>query len=191
MKVHICRSKAVDKKYCFVSRHVSPLKSPISRGGELVPVMQEFGVERIDLELDEDRGALELPDLLGNGLNYLVMRSHVAETIGREFALGPHETAPIALINKKKRVHSSDYVVVNPHGRVECLDLERSQMDKNDPEFVRLLGKYSLLESAIPVDRDIFRVKGLAAGYLFSGRLVDFIRAQQYTNFQFDDVPVS
>jgi len=153
--------------------------------------MEEKGAKRVDLEIDEDQGGLELPDLVGTRLNYLIMRTAVAETIEEKFNLGPHEVAPAALINKKKRVHSTDYTVVNPHGRLECIDPNRSDLDGGEEIFVKIFGKWALKGDTIPTDRDIFRVKGLPSGYFFTERLVEFIGEQKYTNFEFGDVTVS
>jgi hypothetical protein len=157
----------------------------------LTPVLERKGASRVDLDLDEDRGGLDLPDLVGGRLNYLVMRNAVVEAIAAKFTLDPHDRAAVALINSKKRVHSGDYTVVNPHGQVDCIDPAHSELDDGDETFVRIFGKWALKATAIPKDRDIFRVKGLASGYIFSERLVDFIRDKQYTNFQFTDVTVS
>jgi len=191
MKVYRCESKATDRKYCFVSRHISPFDGPMSEGKPLTPVLEKKGASRVELDLDEDRGGLELPDLVGGRLNYLVMRNAVAAAIAAKFKLDPHDEAPVALINSKKRLHSGDYTVVNPHGHVDCLDPEQSELDGSDEMFVRIFGKWALKASAIPKDRDIFRVQGLASGYIFSERLVDFILEKKYTNFKFADVTVS
>lgn len=190
MKVFICKSQATDKKFCYVSRHISALSSPLARGLPLTPLMEEYGESRVDLTLDEDRGGLELPDLVGNRLNYLILRNTVASALAKKFDFGPCEQAPVALINKKKRVHSADYVVVNPQGQLDVLDPERTELDGSGELFVKIFGKWALKPDAIPTDRDIFRVKGLPAGYFFSERIVDFIRGQKYTNVELTDVTV-
>ena len=152
-------------------------------------MLREHGAERVDFEIDEDSGALELPDLVGNRLNYLVMRNPVVEAIDAKFKFGPHDKAAVALLKKRKKVHSTDYKVINPHGQVDAIDKNQSELDADGD--VQIFGKYALSAAKIPKDRDIYRVKGLVAGYLFSERLVDFIRAQKYTNFEFSEVRVS
>lgn len=189
MKIFMCSSKAADRKFCYVSRHISPYDAPMSQGKPLLPLLQEFGAERVDFEIDEDRGGLELPDLVGNRLNYLVMRNPVVEAIDAKFEFGPHEKAAVALLKKRKKVHSADYTVINPHGQVDVLDESQSEFDAGG--FVQIFGKYALSAAKIPKDRDVYRAKGLVSGYLFSERLVDFIRAQHYTNFEFTEVRVS
>jgi hypothetical protein len=191
MKVFNCGSEATDPKFCFVSSHTSAYDGPMAEGTPLRPLLQEFGDERVSFEIDEDEGGLELPDLVGNQLNYLVMRTPVLAAIEKKFQLGPHDTAPAALLKKRKKVHSTDYTVVNPHGHVECLDASRSELEAGGEPIVRIFGRYALKGSAIPKDRDIFRVKGLVSGYIFTGRLVEFIREQKYTNFGFTEITVS
>src|SRR5262249_4830232 len=71
------------------------------------------------------------------------------------------------------------------------LDWERSDLNTNtENPLVRIFGKWSLKADRVPADRDLFRVKGLI-GYLFSERLVDFIRKQKFKNFEFEDAKLS
>lgn len=192
MKLYLCKCTASDKRYCLVTRHGSPFSYPLAHGVEVAPSMAEEGADAVTYELDETRGALELPDLVGTNLNFLILRKACSESILAQHELGPHEVVPAILVNSKERVHSSDYVVVNPHGKVECLDVARSDTrGSGDKVSVKLFGKFWLKKSLVPPDRDIFRVKGLAVGYVFSERLVEHIRQQGFTNFVFEDIQLS
>lgn len=93
--------------------------------------------------------------------------------------------------NEKKRIHTNDVLVVNPLNAVDCLDWDRSQLDGDvENPMVRIFGKWSIKAERIPPDLDLFRVKGLI-GYLFSERLVEFIRNQKFEGFAFDEAPQS
>lgn len=191
MKLHLCKSLASDKRYCLVTRHGSPFSYPLAHGVEVGSRMTEHGADAVTYELDESRGALDLPDMVGTNLNFLILRKACADAILAESELGSHEVIPAVLVNAKKRVHSSDYVVINPHGKIECLDTARSDMDDDDDDpSVAIFGKFWLKAALVPPKRDIFRVKGLI-GYVFSERLVELIRQQGFTNFVFEDIQLS
>jgi hypothetical protein len=190
MKLYRCDLNPTDPRFCFVSHHMSPFDGPMAEGTPLAPVMKRKNVSQIRLDLDRDAGGVVLPDLVANRLNYLVVKRAVASIIEDRFALGPHEVAPVVLVDGA-RTHSDDYAVINPHGQVDCLDVTRSELDgDSDQVFVRIFGSWAVNPAAIPSDRDIFRIRGLASGYIFTERLVDLIRAQRFTNFEFADVTV-
>ncbi|MCX4242252.1 hypothetical protein [Paraliomyxa miuraensis] len=192
MKLYLCKCSASDKRYCLVTRHGSPFSYPLAHGVEVASRMEDKGVEAVTFDLDEARGALELPDLVGTNLNFLILRKLCADAILGQHDVGEHEVVSAVLVNSKERVHASDYVVLNPHGKVECLDTVRSEMDDDDDDpAVALFGKFWLKAALVPPGRDIFRVKGLTVGYVFSERLVEFIRAQGFSNFVFEDVQLS
>jgi hypothetical protein len=192
MKIYLCKATPTDKQYCVVSRHLSPLSAPLLSGAPVAPVMERIGATRVEFEIDEDRGGLVLPDLVGARLNYLIISATAIKELSN-LELGPHELVPAALFNKKKRLHAEGYGVLNPLGQVDCLDPSRSDLDDDGDGriFVKLFGKYALKANAIPADRHVFRVKGLAVGYMFSERAVEVIRNRNLTNFEFTDVPVS
>ncbi|MFV8749014.1 double-CXXCG motif protein [Nannocystaceae bacterium ST9] len=170
----LCKSETNDLRYCRSGRGPNTVKVSPS----------------VPLHLDEQRGGLDLPDLVANSINYLILRRPVAATILADFDAGPHELLPVTLINAKGRVHSTDYVILNPLGKIDCLDVARSDMDDDeDDPAVALFGEFHLRAEAIPADRDIFRVKGIVVGYVFSERLVAFIRQRGYSNFVFEEIP--
>lgn len=191
MKLYHCTSDPSDSRYCLVSSHGSPLSDPLAEGEPVQPVLDELQTDVVRLTLDESDGGLDRPDLVGNDQNYLLLRRGCADAILAGFSAGPHELVPVTLINKKKRVHADDYAVLNPLGKVDCLDVARSEMDGDaDNPAVRIFGKFALKAAALPADRDIFRVPGLM-GYMFSERLVEFIQRREFTNFVFSPVQLS
>lgn len=193
MKIHLCAGAASNRRYCVVTRHPSPLSYPLAHGADAKPVMEEFSLDTVPLDLDETTGGLVLPDMVGNDQNYLILRRPCADALLESFSLGPHEVLPATLFNKKRRIHADDYVVLNPLGKIDCLDVECSDMDDDgdDEPSVQLFGSFALDRARIPEDWDIFRVRGVLLGYMFSERIVDFIRQQGYTNFVFETVTLS
>ncbi len=178
-----------NRVFCFVSPR-------LSCGGKLLvgeparPVMEHDDVAVLDLDMVEDRGGLKLPDFVGNTALLLALSKACADALA-QLDLGTHELLPARLINEKKRVHSDGYVVLNPLGHIDCLDLKRSDLAKDTKQpRVRALGKYFLEKSSIPETLDLFRARGVG-GFICSQRLVQSVEKHKFTNFAFTPVQLS
>lgn len=192
MKMYFYDLERCEDRYCVLVGVRNPYAWELSLGEPAAALMKERGDKVMRLNIDEATGGLDLPDAVPNTDNLLVLRRRCADPILERFELGEHEALPVVLINSKGRVHAKDYVVVNPFGHVDCLDMERSEMDGDeDDPTVRIFGKFWLEAARVPTDRDIFRVRGVGHGYMFSERLVAFIREQGFTNFVLHEVQLS
>lgn len=179
-----------DEKYCFV-KGFSIYATRLMRGGEVLPEMLRKGVAKLEYRLDEDEGGLEIGDYFTTTSNQLLVSSRFADAIAGKFDLGRYEFVPARVKNEKGRIHVPDMVVINPIEAVDCLDWEASDVDADaDNPMVGAFGAWRLKESRIPPGRDLFRVKGLI-GYLFSERLVEFIRQEGFKNFAFEPAVLS
>lgn len=180
----------LDRRYCAIQPRVPYADAP-AFGEPTLPLMRECGEEVMPLHLDEAAGGLALPDRVANVYDLLVLRSACAEAIVKVHDLGPHELIPAVLINAKGRVHAEDYVVLNPLGSFDCLDVARSQMGGTpDDPYVRLGGSFCFDRARIPRGRDLLRVDKIAAGYALSDRLHAFIDHHGFTNFDLREVPL-
>ena len=189
MKLFILDDIETDARYCRVDVTVA-CNDALTDGERALPELERQEIDVLELQMDEDEGGLELPDYVGNADNALVLRRACAEAIVAGFVVGEHELLPAQLINEKGRVHSDDYVILNPLGQAECLHLEASEMDGDEEEpMVKIMGRWYLSSELVPRDRDLFRVKGVI-GYVLSERLVAFIEAEGFTNFHFLPVAV-
>lgn len=189
MKLFLLEDIETDRRYCFANATL-PCGADISEGYPASPDIERLALDVLDLPMDEDEGGLELPDYVSNTDNMLILRRTCAEAIVTGFTVGEHEILAARLINEKQRVHSEDYVILNPLGKLECLDRERSDMDDSEDPWVNPWGKWYVRRALVPTDRDLFRVVGVL-GYFFSERLVSFIQAQGFTNFRFRPVLLS
>lgn len=190
MKIFLLEDTETDPRYCFVDPTL-PCGADISEGFPAAPELERLGLDVLDLPMDEDEGGLEPADYVSNTDNMLILRRACADAIVAGSRVGEHEILPARLINAKQRVHADDYVILNPLGKFECVDRERSDMDQGveDP-WVNPWGKWYLRRTLVPTDRDLFRVVGVL-GYLFSERLVELIGAQGFTNLRFRPVLLS
>ena len=190
MKLYHLDPIAFDPRYCFVDVRIA-VAGEIATGVPALPRMHKLEKDAFDLTMDEDAAGLELPDYVGNVSNVLPLRRSVAETFAEKFDLGEHELIPVRLINSKERVHSDEYVILNPLGLVECLDRDVSEMDGDeDDPMVVIMGQWALRSQEVPPGRDLLRAIGVSE-YIFSERLVDFIAAEGLTNFTFHPVQVT
>jgi hypothetical protein len=179
-----------DAKFCHVTGAFF-CGTQLLNGGPILQPMKEWGLDRLTYTLDEEEGGLRVGDYLTNTQSELVLKRACAEAIVTDFAVGPYELIPAEVKNEKGRIHAADVVVLHPVLTNDCLDWEKSQLgrDKEYP-LVRLFGAWSLKGEKIPPDLDLFRVKGLL-GFIFSERLVEFIRQKGFENFVFENAKVT
>lgn len=190
MKLFLLEDVQTDPRYCFVASEL-PCGAELSDGEPAAPDIERLELDVLELQMDEDQGGLERPDYVSNTDNMLLLRSSFADAIVDGFEVGPHELWPARLINEKQRIHAEDYTVLNPLGRFDCLDRALSEIDESTEEpMVNPWGKWLLRGSLVPADRDLFRVAGVL-GYVFSERLVSFIRAGGMTNLAFVPIPIT
>lgn len=79
---------------------------------------------------DRDPG-IKLASLLGNTLSFLVV--HQAMKVALEAVCQCEiEYLPVRVLNHKKRVHSTEYWIVNPLGTVDLVDRGASEIDFDD-----------------------------------------------------------
>ena len=62
----------------------------------------------------------------------------------------------MSIFNHKKRLASADYVIINPLGVVDCLDLEKCVIERDDGEVVEV-EEITLSRRKIDAKKAIFR----------------------------------
>jgi hypothetical protein len=81
------------------------------------------------MQLAEENPGVTLTPLLGNTVSYLIVDRATSEIILRHCAGVPLEILPFTLLDHRGRVHSRDYVVLNPLGSRDCVDARASDID--------------------------------------------------------------
>jgi hypothetical protein len=179
-----------NEDYCFVP-------TP-PRGGEMTAydlrlgqrIADEYpnGVGEMTLQLGADHPGLELTSYIGNTDSMLVVDRKTAAII-QSHNVGEIELIPFKLLNHKGRVHSKDYVFMNPIGCVDCLNHERSVItrDEDDGSFVRV-ERVVLAAAKLTDVPDLFRIKEALDCYVFSEKLVNDLRNKGCTNCDFEEL---
>ena len=101
---------------------------------------------------------VRLPDVLYNLDSLLVVARDAAEAAG--LAEAAHlELLDVAVYNHKDRPTERAYVIVNPLGTVDCLDLGASQVEMNpiDPDLISVCYGLAVDADRLDPERSVFR----------------------------------
>ena len=182
---HVANSANED--YCFIP--TGP------RGGELTAynlkvgkrVADKYpgGIGDVTLQLGEDYPGLELTSYIGNTNSMLVVDKRTAAIV-QAHNVGEIEVIPFKLLNHKGRVHSTDYVFLNPIGWIDCLDKDRTLFDRKDNGTIVRVNKPVLASAKLHGVPDLFRIQEMLSRYVFSEVLVADLREKGCTNFVFE-----
>jgi hypothetical protein len=186
-----CLGNYRNEDYCFTD------KGPkgVMDGYDLLVgtrVADEYpdGLGETTLKLGEDYPGLELTSFIGNTSTMLIVK-HETATFIQTFDVGEIEVIPFTLINHKGRVHSRDYVFVNPLGSVDCLDMNKTEKKLHDDGSIMKITKFVLAASKLAGVRHLFRLKEDLTQYVFSEALVTALRERGCTNFVFEELEQS
>lgn len=96
---------------------------------------------------------------------------------------------PAAIKNHKGRIESSDYFIVHPHRVVDCIDLEKSQIEWNRLNPSQLSYSKGLIIDAqrIPPGYELFRLKHWGARILASSNLTKRLLDGGFVGLRFVD----
>jgi hypothetical protein len=177
--------------YCFTDNGPEPVMDDydLSVG---VRVADEYpdGIGDVTLQLGEDYPGLTLPSFIGNTDQMLIVSSE-ALGIMRRHELGEVEVIPFELINHKGRVHSRDYVFLNPIGTVDCLDMSRTECVLHDDGTIMKITKYVLASAKLAGLPQLFRPREMSDAYIWGQAVVDDLRQHGCTNFLFEELEQS
>jgi hypothetical protein len=143
------------------------------------------------LHMAPDREGLGLPALLPNTQSMLILRRDVKRTLESLYA-GAIEYFPFQLIDHRGRVHSADYVIVNPLGTVDCIDHGRSEIDYfKDTRRVVGIDKLVLDAKKLEGAPCLFRIEEDKGEYFIDDRLRKAFAAGDFPGIVLSEVDVS
>src|ERR1700691_4615295 len=113
---------------------------------------------------------IKLSPLLGTTRRYLVVNTAMKNVTLEHCAQCDIETLPFVLYNHKRRVHSTDYWIINPIGYVDCVNRAASDIRylSSDPTKVVAVRKFVLDPKRLENGPDIFRVPEDRGKYFIS-----------------------
>jgi hypothetical protein len=143
--------------------------------------------DEVTLRLAADAPGLKLPSLIGNTINMLPVDTKAAATILAHH-VGRVEQLPFLLIDHKGRVYSRDYAILHPLERVECLNMDASQVRRSYKGEIKEVTRVVLDRTKEDALFDLCRLGEEPSVYLFSETLVEALEKIGATNFRFQPV---
>jgi hypothetical protein len=180
---------SLDVGYCFCAKieGADGGELRISRG-ERASSHYPSDPHDVLVHLDVEHRGLKLPSRLGNTQQLLMLSSQALEALTAELDLGDFDVHPFLLINHKRRIHSRDYVFVNPLEQRPIAHattpFEHFESTGRIFDCERWVLESSKLEGA----PDLLRPAELPYEYFVSERFVDAVARLGLTNFDFIEV---
>jgi hypothetical protein len=134
-------------------------------------------------------GGMQLPDIVCNTESLLIVHKRVKEVMERVNG-GATEYLPLAIYNHKRRLASADFFVVNPLGTHDVLDLDASDIERDEDGDVVHVNKMVLDPKKLRTAPDLFRPDEDVEAYIISKKiateLVNF--SPPVTNLHYRDI---
>jgi hypothetical protein len=126
----------------------------------------------------------KLTDLLSTIKNTLIVSPRVRAIIEENTKGTEIEYLPVMIYDYRKRLLSGDYVIVNPIGTFDCLDLEASDIlwDEKDSTRALAVNNAVLSEKKLKNAPALFRVREEPSWYIVSFDIAKPIHDGDYTN---------
>lgn len=140
-------------------------------------------------QLDDDHPGLLLTGFIGNTDRLLICSTEAKDVI-LAHDVGEVEVVPFTLLNHRGRVHSRDYVFVNPVGAVDCLNLPACDIFRHRSGKIGRVRRFVLDAAKVEGARDLFRPEESRGTYILSEKLVSAIQEKKLTNFVFQELEV-
>lgn len=140
------------------------------------------------MQLPEENPGMRLTSLLGNTFNYLIVEPAVVAVIAAHCSGVPIERLPFTLLDHRGRVHSRDYLVLNPLGDWDALDLAASEIVFVGTQIARIT-KLVLDPEKSSAAPALFRLAQQRQLLVINEALADALRP--FTNMVLRRIPVS
>ena len=175
--------------YCFTDKLPQGIGVRSYRLAEGIPIVKDYPEDpwEVSLQLGDVYLGLQLPSLIGNTSGLLIVHRDVGDLI-KQYRIGKIEILPFTLYDHKRRIHSKEYVFVNPLGTFDCLNEEFSELKRADSGKILRIKRLVLDREKIKNGNDLFRMKEMPDEYIFSEPLVEGITSKSLTNFIFNEL---
>lgn len=159
----------------------------LSRGRHATPHYPEGA----KIFLSKDYPGIKLTSLLGNTKNYLIVSMALREVIAAHCPDIEVEYLAFDLHDHRKRLYSSDYVIVNPIGTFECLDEVASGFEYNEDGDLIGIERHVLDRNKVEDAPSLFRMGKAPSEYVVDEELAAAMSEGGFTNVVLDKLPFS
>lgn len=179
--------------WCFCSTQPTGIGPSIYRiqVGQSLGDLYPAGPDGVEWQLSNACSSMKKPSLLGNTCHILAVHSDVAATI-RAYEAEPLEVLSFILMNHRGRVHSTDYVFMNPIGSVDCLHTTQSKIIYATSGEVIHIDRIVLDKEKVKNCKvDLFRIREDPMVYVISERLANAFERKRFTNIVLSELEVA
>jgi hypothetical protein len=171
-----------DDDLAFVEDYVSGLEMDDWKTGFGHPA-QKGWPDDASIYLRKTSGK-KLADLVGTVTNNLIVSTRLRSLIAKHTKDAKVEYLPVRIHDHRKRLLSDEYVIVNPLGTMDCLDLEASDIlwDEDDPKKALAVNTAVLSSKKVKRAPALFRLQEKPASYVISFDIAKPIHDGDYTN---------
>lgn len=173
--------------YCFSNNSPSKIGDYKLMVGKSLKKEYPSDPFEITLELDEDAPGLVCASFLGNTKSFLMMKQEAADVILKH-NIKKIEVYSFTLLDHEKKIHSKEYVFVNPLGTFDCLNMELSDYDRATSGKILGFNEFVLDKNKMKIAPDLFRPQEDDSAYFFSEKLVNALAEEGFTNFEFEEL---
>lgn len=179
-----------DPEYVFlkdVPAGTEELEAALS-GGE--PVAADYPADA-QLRMSSRSRGIVLPSVIGNVNQLLIVNRGIKDVL--EGTKVPMECLAFTLRDRKGRVMSKDYFIVNPLGGFDCIDFAKSEIEysRREPSIIIGIDKVVLDPKKVENAPDLFRVDRDPSRYVISERLGRKLQPLDPTNLVVHELEVS
>jgi hypothetical protein len=144
----------------------------------------------VTLKLDIDSVGIKKGAIVGNSSFFLIVDSKTAEII-QQLTPDGIRYYPFTLINHKGRVHSRDYVFVNPLGAGDYLNIQKSDVSYDKKGNIKVIRKEILDEKKLKAAPNLFRMKPIPRYHYILEPLKVALEKAGTTNLHLNEVGVA
>ncbi|WP_431686071.1 imm11 family protein [Hahella sp. NBU794] len=145
------------------------------------------GIKNVYWRLGDNFLGLELASYIGNTHRILAFNKSAANLI-TSTTQSEIEIIPFTLLDYKGKVHSKDYVFINPVGSIDCINWKETVCNRRNNGDVANYEKLVLNKEKSDDLPHIFRIKYLTAEYIFSETLVNTLLNSGHSNLVFREI---
>ncbi|WNG20181.1 imm11 family protein [Cystobacter fuscus] len=169
------------QNYCYLEDEAKGVKQPwLLRSGERLA--DKFPMNA-SFYMSKDEPGMKLDDFIANKFRRLFVSERVQKILANEPI--DIEWLPVTLVDKKDRPVTAPYFIANVLGKVDCIDLARSDYDRSSfkPEEVLVFRCVQLDPAKIPDKPSLFRIKDQPSTFIIRSDLVEKLNAAKAGGF--------
>ncbi|AZZ93184.1 hypothetical protein EUZ85_21650 [Hahella sp. KA22] len=146
-------------------------------------------IEDVYWRIGDNFVGLELASYIGNTHRILAFNKSAANLI-TSTAQSEIEIIPFTLLDCKGKIHSKDYVFINPVGSIDRINWRETVCNRRKNGDVSNYKKLVLDKKKSDNLPHIFRIQYLTAEYIFSETLVNALLNADHTNLVFSEIEI-